>query len=62
MAYKLDVPAPVVAAPETPVPEPVKPAPVPEMTKTETGPETLLLIAAAFFIAFGLMFTLRKRV
>jgi hypothetical protein len=31
------------------------------MTQTETGPETLLLIAAAFFIAFGMMMTLRKR-
>lgn len=38
---------------------PVTPA---EVTKTKTGPETLLLIAAAFFIAFGMMFTLRRRV
>lgn len=34
----------------------------PEVTQTKTGPETLLLIAAAFFIAFGMMFTLRRRV
>ncbi len=31
------------------------------MTKTQTGPESLLLIAAAFFISFGLMFSLRRR-
>lgn len=58
VAYKLD--APVVVAPVTPAP--VKVVPPKEMTKTETGPETLLLIAAAFFIAFGLMFTLRRRI
>ena len=58
VAYKLDTP---VVTPATPV-TPVKPVPPKEMTKTETGPETLLLIAAAFFIAFGLMFTLRRRV
>ena len=52
---------PTPATPGTPTPVPQKPTPAPEMTKTETGPETLLLIAAAFFIAFGLMFTLRKR-
>lgn len=66
VAYKLAAPTtPTVGTPATPgVPAtPGTPAPVPvkEMTKTETGPETLLLIAAAFFIAFGLMFTLRKR-
>lgn len=55
VAYKLE--APVVAPPA-----PAKVVPPKEMTKTETGPETLLLIAAAFFIAFGLMFTLRRRV
>ncbi len=33
-----------------------------EITSTKTGPETLLLIVAAFFIAFGLMFSLRKKV
>ena len=66
-AYKLEAPVAVVvtpptpATPGTPTPVPQKPTPAPEMTKTETGPETLLLIAAAFFIAFGLMFTLRKR-
>jgi hypothetical protein len=59
VAYKLDAPAPVV---ETPKPTETPAPPVEKMTKTETGPETLLLIAAAFFIAFGLMFTLRKRV
>ena len=36
--------------------------PVEEVTQTKTGPETLLLILAAFFIAFGMMFSLRKRV
>lgn len=56
VAYKLDAPA----APVTPTPPKV--VPPKEMTKTQTGPETLLLIAAAFFIAFGLMFTLRRRV
>jgi hypothetical protein len=63
VAYKLDMPTPTVVTPPaqvTPV-TPAKVTPVPEMTKTETGPETLILIAAAFFIAFGLMFTLRKR-
>jgi hypothetical protein len=67
VAYKLDAPAPAPVPPPTtevsPTPTPTEPTPVPqEMTKTETGPETLLLIASAFFIAFGLMFTLRKRV
>ncbi len=57
VAYKLDAPTPA-----TPTPTPTKPTPPKEITKTETGPETLLLIAAAFFIAFGMMFTLRKRV
>jgi hypothetical protein len=32
------------------------------VTEAKTGPETLLLIVAAFFIAFGMMFSLRKRV
>ncbi len=50
---------PTVATPDTPTPTTTPP---PEATKTETGPaETLLLIVAAFFIAFGLMFSLRKR-
>ncbi len=60
VAYKLSAtatPAVSTATPVTPAPA----VPVKEMTKTETGPETLLLIAAAFFIAFGLMMTLRKR-
>ncbi len=43
------------------VPTQTKP-PVEEVTQTKTGPETLLLILAAFFIAFGMMFSLRKRV
>lgn len=48
----------------TPVPTPT-PTPTPtakEVTQTATGPtETLILILAAFFIAFGMMFSLRKR-
>lgn len=55
-----------LSAPTTPPPEvkPVPPAPTPaEVTQTATGPaETLILIIAAFFIAFGMMFSLRKRV
>lgn len=35
--------------------------PIKEVTQTKTGPETLILILAAFFISFGLMITLRKR-
>jgi hypothetical protein len=50
--------APAVVTPQT-LPE-KKPTPA-EVTQTKTGPETLLLIVAAFFIAFGLMFSLRKR-
>lgn len=46
--------------PVTPSPE-KKPTPK-DITSTKTGPETLLLIVAAFFIAFGLMFSLRRRV
>ncbi len=43
----------------TPKTMPITPA----ITKTETGPtETIILIIAAFFIAFGLMFSLRKRI
>jgi hypothetical protein len=49
-----------VASSPTPV-TPEKPTPQ-EITTTKTGPETLLLIVAAFFIAFGLMFSLRKNV
>jgi hypothetical protein len=66
VVYKLD--APTASVTSTPSPNPTTPSPTipqkpkPEnMTQTETGPETLLLIAAAFFIAFGLMMTLRKR-
>ncbi len=63
--YKASV---AVAAPPTPVtptpkPTPVTPTPKPtpaQVTTPKTGPETLLLIAAAFFIAFGMMFSLRK--
>ena len=41
----------------------VKPVVTPQITKTQTGPgETIVLIIAAFFIAFGLMFSLRKRI
>ncbi len=58
VAYKYD--APIVVTPTatgmTKTPEPS------QVTKTKTGPETVLLIAAAFFIAFGMMFTLRRRV
>ncbi len=58
VSYTLD--APVVTPTEEPTPN--KPTTPPEATQTETGPaETLLLIVAAFFIAFGLMFSLRKR-
>lgn len=59
VSYKLDAPAPVAPAATggTKAPEPTAP-----VTQTETGPETLLLIAAAFFIAFGMMFTLRRRI
>lgn len=57
--YTLDAPA----TPETPKTSDPKPQPKPENpTKVETGPtETLVLIIAAFFIAFGLMLSLRKR-
>jgi hypothetical protein len=48
------------ATPATPAKAPGKPVPA-AVTQTQTGPESLLLIAAAFFIAFGLMFSLRKR-
>lgn len=45
-----------------PTPAPNTPETPKEITKTETGPaETLVLIIAAFFIAFGLMISLRKR-
>ena len=57
VAYNLSAPVvtPVAPTPTTPV--------TPEITKTATGPaETLILILAAFFIAFGLMFSLRKRI
>lgn len=55
VSYTLDKPATPVT-PEKPKPKPETP------TKVETGPaETLLLIVAAFFIAFGLMISLRKR-
>lgn len=58
VAYKLSAPKTPVTPPKTPT----TPTPA-EVTKPQTGPaETLLLIVAAFFIAFGLMFSLRKRV
>lgn len=54
--------APVVAPTPTPKPTPVPVPPTKEVTQTATGPtETLILILAAFFIAFGMMFSLRKR-
>lgn len=57
VAYKLDAPAPVTpTATGVVTPEPS------QVTQTKTGPESLLLIAAAFFIAFGMMFTLRRRI
>ena len=57
VAYNLSTPT--VVTPTTPAPTPV----TPEITKTATGPaETIILILAAFFIAFGLMFSLRKRI
>lgn len=56
VTYTLDAPA------ATPTPEKPNTTPPAEATKTETGPaETLVLIVAAFFIAFGLMLSLRKR-
>jgi hypothetical protein len=58
VAYTLSAAATVAPV----VPEKVTPI-TPAITKTETGPtETLILIIAAFFIAFGLMFSLRKRI
>lgn len=57
VAYKLDEPAVATGTGATPE----KKTPPKEATQTETGPETLLLIIAAFFIAFGMMFTLRRR-
>lgn len=55
--------APSVAPAPKPTPAPATPAPpAKEVTQTATGPtETLILILAAFFIAFGMMFSLRKR-
>ncbi len=59
VAYKLESAtaslAPPVATGSTKTPEPS------QVTKTKTGPETALLIAAAFFIAFGMMFTLKRK-
>lgn len=61
VTYTLEAPT---VTPPTPT-EPNKPTTpkTPENpTKVETGPaETLVLIIAAFFIAFGLMISLRKR-
>lgn len=64
--YTLDAPASTSTSitpgtPATPA-DPKKPTPVTPKTEVETGPtETLVLIIAAFFIAFGLMLSLRKR-
>ncbi len=59
VAYKLEsataTATPPVATGSTKTPEPS------QVTKTKTGPETALLIAAAFFIAFGMMFTLKRK-
>ena len=57
VAYKLDLPAPV-----TPTGTGSKPPQPSVVTQTKTGPESLLLIAAAFFIAFGMMFTLKRKI
>ena len=56
VGYNLSASAAITpTTPTTPV--------TPEITKTATGPaETIVLILAAFFIAFGLMFSLRKRI
>lgn len=60
VAYTLS--APVTAVTTAPTTKPTTPI-TPAITKTETGPaETIILIVAAFFIAFGLMFSLRKRI
>lgn len=59
--YTLDAPTTPTTPPSTPS-EPKKPTPVTPKTEVQTGPtETLALIIAAFFIAFGLMISLRKR-
>ncbi len=56
--YTLNAPVP----PKADLPPPPKKTPPKEVTEVETGPtETLLLIVAAFFIAFGLMLSLRKK-
>jgi hypothetical protein len=60
VSYTLSAPA--VAPTPKPTPAPVPVPPTKEVTQTATGPtETLILILAAFFIAFGMMFSLRKR-
>lgn len=59
VTYTLDAPATPEKTTPTPTPEKKTPG---TPTKVETGPaETLVLIVAAFFIAFGLMLSLRKR-
>lgn len=58
VAYKFDKTTSVTPNPKDPS-TPIEPTT--GMTKAETGPEEMILIAAAFFIAFGLMFSLRKR-
>jgi len=51
------------SAPGVTPPPPTTPKVPAAITKTPTGPtETIALILAAFFIAFGLMFSLRKRI
>lgn len=63
VSYTLTLPPPVATVVTPPTPKPPAPKPTPaEVTQTQTGPaETLILIVAAFFIAFGMMFSLRKR-
>ena len=62
VSYTLAASDMVPPTPVTPEPTPVTPPTPGEVTQTATGPaETLILILAAFFIAFGMMFSLRKR-
>ncbi len=58
VAYKYA--APTTVTPNTTTPT-TPTTPTADMTEQETGPESMILIAAAFFIAFGLMFSLRRR-
>lgn len=63
VAYNLSAPVLATPTPTTPTSTTPKQPVTPDITKTQTGPaETIVLILAAFFIAFGLMFSLRKRI